>query len=95
MEARLQRSSRQTYCEWKGNATYWKLDEVADKIWSYEKPTSAFAELKGHLSFYAGPWWDIYVDGEKVEAQPGNFYGGWLTSDVEGVTKGGPGTWGW
>ena len=35
------------------------------------------------------------VDGELVRAQPGDFYGGWITSDIVGPFKGGPGTWGW
>ena len=35
------------------------------------------------------------MDGEKVEPQPGDFYGGWVTNDIEGRVKGGPGTWGW
>jgi hypothetical protein len=36
-----------------------------------------------------------WVDGEKVEAQAGDFYGGWITSDIVGPFKGGPGSWGW
>ena len=35
------------------------------------------------------------VDGERVEPQPGGFYGGWITSAVSGPFKGGPGTQGW
>lgn len=95
-------SSHQSYCEWKGMATYHNLmnpenrnEIVKDRIWSYGKPTARFTEIKDYLSFYAGPW-DCYVDGEKVEPQPGDFYGGWMTSDIERSTvKGGPGTWGW
>jgi hypothetical protein len=36
-----------------------------------------------------------FVDGEKVEPQPGNFYGGWITSDIVGPFKGVLGSWGW
>ncbi|KAL8655003.1 MAG: hypothetical protein Q9210_001165 [Variospora velana] len=97
----LTRSSHQSYCEWKGAATYWNIanpgdgaDVVKNRIWSYGKPTKGFSPIKDYLSFYAGPW-DCFVDGEKVEAQPGEFYGGWMTSDIEGPVKGGPGTWGW
>ncbi|KAI4145534.1 MAG: hypothetical protein LQ341_002362 [Variospora aurantia] len=97
----LIRSSHQSYCEWKGAATYWNIanpgdgsDVVKNRIWSYGKPTKGFSPIKDYLSFYAGPW-DCFVDGEKVEAQPGDFYGGWMTSDIEGPVKGGPGTWGW
>ncbi|KAK5012414.1 hypothetical protein LTR39_004165, partial [Cryomyces antarcticus] len=101
VQAELKPSSRSTFCEWKGNASYWNIADpdnpkhvVSNRIWSYREPTARFAELKDHLSFYAGPW-DCYVDGEKVEPQPGDFYGGWKTSDIEGPIKGGPGTWGW
>ncbi|KAL8703176.1 MAG: hypothetical protein Q9201_003625 [Fulgogasparrea decipioides] len=97
----LARSTHTSYCEWKGAATYWntanptnKSEVVKDRIWSYQKPTKEFESIKDYLSFYAGPW-DCYVDGEKVEPQPGDFYGGWMTSDIEGPIKGGPGTWGW
>jgi len=30
-----------------------------------------------------------------VTAQPGDFYGGWVTSHVVGPFKGAPGTMGW
>lgn len=96
----LQKTSRQTYCEWKGAATYWSVtppgssssQPVANRIWSYENPTSGFAAVQGYLSLYAGPW-DCFVDGEKVEPQPGDFYGGWVTSDIEGIVKGRNGNW--
>ena len=32
---------------------------------------------------------------EVVTPQPGGCYGGWITADVVGPFKGGPGTWGW
>jgi len=35
------------------------------------------------------------VDGEVVRAQPGGFYGGWVTSQVVGPFKGDPGTMFW
>lgn len=59
-------------------------------MWTYERPTEGFRDIKDHLSFYAGPW-ECYVDGEKVEPQPGDFYGGWVTSEIQGKIKGGPG----
>lgn len=96
VKAALTRTGRSTWCEWKGAATYWqvalgdadKTAVVADRIWSYEKPTESFEPLRGYLSFYAGPPWECFVDGERVEAQPGDFYGGWVTSDIEGIVKG-------
>ncbi len=35
------------------------------------------------------------VDGELVSAQPGDFYGGWITSDIPARSRGLPGTLGW
>jgi len=60
---------------------------VADRIWSYDDPKPPFGPLRDHLAFYAGPW-DCYVDGELVVPQPGDFYGGWVTDDIEGIVKG-------
>ncbi|KAH9844805.1 hypothetical protein Tdes44962_MAKER01352 [Teratosphaeria destructans] len=98
----LQKTSNSSFCEWKGRATYYAIEDpaksgevVKNRLWSYDSPTEGFRPIAGYLSFYAGPW-DCYVDGEKVEAQPGDFYGGWMTDDIERSTvKGGPGTWGW
>lgn len=73
-------------------ATYYTVQladgkTVANQIWSYEQPTPAFEAIRGYLSVYAEPW-DCFVDGEKVEPQPGDFYGGWVTSEIEGIVKG-------
>ncbi|MCJ1307468.1 hypothetical protein MMC25_001114 [Agyrium rufum] len=101
LRSKLTKSPKSSFCEWKGSATYWNLTHPTDdsktiknRIWSYENPTPGFEGLKGYLSFYAGPW-DCYVDDELVEPQPGDFYGGWVTSEIMGQVKGGPGTWGW
>lgn len=97
----LTRTARSTFCEWKGPATYFTVPPPAanqkpieNRVWTYERPTEGFKDIKDYLSFYAGPW-ECYVDGEKVEPQPGDFYGGWVTSEIQGKIKGGPGTWGW
>jgi hypothetical protein len=60
---------------------------VKDRIWSYEEPNEKYKDLKGYLSFYAGPW-ECFVDGELVKPQPGDFYGGWTTEDIGGLIKG-------
>lgn len=88
-----------SFCEWKGSARYWSLDvqgkQSLKAAWSYESPTAVFAPIRGHLAFYAGRVDACYVAGEKVKPQPGGFYGGWITSDLEGPFKGEPGTAGW
>ena len=35
------------------------------------------------------------VDGERVEPQPGGYYGGWITSRLVGPFKGTPGSETW
>jgi uncharacterized protein (DUF427 family) len=95
----LHAEARQTMCEYKGMANYWTV-EVDGKTashcaWSYEQPNAAYSPIKGYLSFYAEPMDACYVGEEQVTPQPGNFYGGWITSKVVGPFKGAPGTWGW
>lgn len=97
--ALLRRSERRSFCEWKGEAVYWHLvvgDAVLrDVAWSYPDPTAAFAILRDHLAFYAGPLDRCTIDGAVVRPQPGGFYGGWITADLAGPFKGVPGSLGW
>jgi uncharacterized protein (DUF427 family) len=95
----LRRSPEQSFCEFKGVANYWSLD-CDDRIsrhaaWSYEKPTDPFAAIKGYLAFYASRVDACFVGDERVAAQAGDFYGGWITSRVVGPFKGAPGTRYW
>ena len=95
----LVETARTSWCEWKGRATYYtavvgdvRLENVA---WTYLDPTPAFEAIRGYVAFYPFPMDACTVDGEAVVAQPGDFYGGWITADIEGPFKGGPGTRGW
>jgi uncharacterized protein (DUF427 family) len=91
--------TRSTFCEWKGRAVYHSIvvegRRAVDAAWSYPDPTPAFRPIKDHLAFYASNVDACWVDEEKVQPQPGDFYGGWITSQVVGPFKGAPGTWGW
>ena len=87
--------TRQSFCEFKGMATYWSLPAAADVAWSYERPVPAFAALAGHLAFYATRVDECYVGEERVQAQAGDFYGGWITHNLRGPFKGAPGTRSW
>jgi uncharacterized protein (DUF427 family) len=93
--ARLTRSDTTTWCEWKGLAVYWNLDRVPDVAWSYPKRQPGFEAIRHHFAFYAQKVDECWVDDEQVQPNPGNFYGGWITSHVVGPFKGGPGTRGW
>jgi hypothetical protein len=73
---------------------------VGDRVeteaaWGYAQPSPAFAALAGHVAFYAARMDACFVDGERVTPQPGGFYGGWITANVVGPFKGGPGSRGW
>lgn len=90
---RLSRSATESFCEWKGAATYWSLTAdgvlLPDVAWSYEAPAPRYGLLAGHVAFYPGRV-DCTVDGERVSPQPGHFYGGWITAEIVGPFKGGP-----
>jgi uncharacterized protein (DUF427 family) len=95
----LEPSAKRSYCEYKGEASYWHLrvgDELLrDAAWSYQEPTAGFAAIAGAVAFYASRVDECTVDGERVTPQPGDFYGGWITADIVGPFKGEPGTSDW
>jgi uncharacterized protein (DUF427 family) len=88
-----------TWCEWKGEATYYSLrvgdQEARRAVWTYADPAPAFTSIKDHLAFYPHLMDACYVDGERVQSQRGGFYGGWITKDIVGPFKGESGTHGW
>ncbi|MFI5934328.1 DUF427 domain-containing protein [Actinoplanes sp. NPDC051494] len=52
----LERSATETYCPFKGDASYYSIpaggDRSVDAIWVYEQPFDAVAEIKDHVAFY-------------------------------------------
>ena len=68
---------------------------MRDGAWGYDRTTPAFDAMQDHVGFYASRMDACFVDDELVVPQPGDFYGGWITADVVGPFKGGPGTRGW
>ena len=95
----LERAKGASFCEFKGKAHYFTVrggDRVEpEAAWGYDTPSPAFEPITGYVAFYASRMDECYVDDELVRAQPGGFYGGWITDDVVGPFKGGPGTRGW
>jgi uncharacterized protein (DUF427 family) len=91
--------ARATVCEFKGVARY--LDAVLDGrlrravAWSYRDPRPAYRALRDHVAFYPGRVDAAWLGDERVQAQEGDFYGGWITSDLLGPFKGPAGTLGW
>ena len=88
-----------TFCEWKGLAEYRTVRvgdrEAVDAAWTYLRPTPRYADIVGYLAFYPQRVDACFVDGERVDANEGSFYGGWITSRVVGPFKGGAGTGHW
>lgn len=94
----LRKESKSSFCEWKGQASYWSVlldgQVVEGAAWGYEKPQPKFDAIRDHLAFYPDRL-ECFVDGERVQAQKGGFYGGWITNNIAGPFKGGRNTQGW
>jgi uncharacterized protein (DUF427 family) len=88
-----------TMCEFKGEAHY--FDVVAEAVvaaraaWTYPAPSRGFDALATRVALYPSQMDCCEIDGERVTTQAGDFYGGWITSNIVGPFKGGPGTSGW
>jgi uncharacterized protein (DUF427 family) len=53
----LERTTTQSYCPYKGDASYYSVltssgDTVPDVIWTYEQPYEAVAAIAGRVAFY-------------------------------------------
>ena len=83
-------------CEWKGTARYWALTDQPTHVvgWGYPDPFAPYEAVAGWFSFYPSLL-ECSVDGEAVRAQPGGFYGGWMTDEIAGPVKGSPGSQAW
>jgi uncharacterized protein (DUF427 family) len=88
-----------TFCEFKGVASYFDLVagdlRIERAAWTYENPSPGFESLGGKVALYASQVDECRVGDEVVIPQEGDFYGGWITRNIEGPFKGAPGTRGW
>ena len=54
---RLERSDHQSFCPFKGEASYWHLGagdrREENSVWSYEDPFDEVSGLKDYVAFYA------------------------------------------
>ena len=88
-----------TWREFKGPARY--LDAVVHGrrfkavAWTYPDPSPGYEALRDHVAFYPGRVDAAWLDDEHVQAQPSDFYGGWITADLIGPFKGPVGTLAW
>ena len=99
IHATLRPAQGSSFCEWKGAARYFDVlagSATAPRAaWAYDNPTARFADLSGHVAFYAALMDEAWVGDLRVIPQPGNFYGGWVTPNLDGQIKGEPGTLHW
>ncbi len=95
----LQEVDGSSLCEFKGLAHYYDIksgQKVAQRAgWGYKKPSGSYPQLKDKVAVYAHQMDACYVNDELVQAQEGDFYGGWITKAIVGPFKGGIGTFGW
>ena len=98
-EVEILPATGRSYCEWKGQARYVSFrtgETTAPRCaWVYERPTERFSSIAGYYAVYPEKMDLCTVDGCSALPQPGSFYGGWVTSNLSGIVKGGPGTEGW
>lgn len=96
-EALLLAVDAPSVCEWKGVATSFALRDAPSSnvvAWSYRQTFPEFADIEGWYAFYPSRL-RCYVGDEQVSAQPGGYYGGWVTRDLAGPIKGEPGSGHW
>lgn len=97
--ATLRENRHQSWCEWKGRASYFDLvidgEVIENAGWFYPEPAEKYVDLRRTVAFYPSKMDACYVGDERVVCQEGDFYGGWITSQIVGPFKGGPGTRGW
>ncbi len=95
----LHKTDKTSFCEFKGMAGYHTINirgkEAPYAAWFYPNPAKGYEALKNYVAFYPSRMEACYVGKEKVQAQEGDFYGGWITQDIVGPFKGSAGTWGW
>ena len=93
----LQVAEGSSHCEWKGEAQYRSFrapDGRQCMAWTYPDPMPPYQALAGCFAFYPRDF-ECFVDGVRVQPQPGGFYAGWITPELVGPFKGEPGSLGW
>lgn len=95
----LQPAKGSSFCEFKGEAHYYSVvvngDVSRQAAWYYPDPSPGFEEIRNYIAFYPSRVDRCYVGDELARPQAGDFYGGWITANIVGPFKGGPGTAGW
>lgn len=91
----LQPSPGQSYCEFKGLASYLSVGTEDRAAWFYPTPSPGYESLVGRVAVYPGRMTRCTVGDDVVTPQEGDFYGGWITPAIVGPFKGAHGTLDW
>lgn len=91
-----------TLCEWKGAGVHHDVvvggRRIRHAAFSYPDPLTdlgrGFERIAGWFGFYPARL-ACFIADERVSAQPGGVYAGWVTSRTRGPIKGAPGTEDW
>lgn len=78
-----------------GSAKYYDAPGVQNIGWCYPTPTPLAQSIAHYMAFYPSKVDRALVDEEEVTAQAGDFYAGWITSNIVGPFKGDAGTRHW
>lgn len=92
--AELRAGSGTSVCEWKGVAQPLDVPGVKGAAWRYVQVFPEFEKLLNWVAFYPNKL-DCFIGDEKVGAQPGGYYGGWVAGNMTGPIKGEPGSGSW
>jgi uncharacterized protein (DUF427 family) len=90
----LKQTGRTFHCEWKGISQELSLPSAPQAGWVLDAVYPEFGELCGWYAFYPQHL-SCFINQERAGAQPGGYYGGWVTSDLVGPIKGAAGSDGW
>lgn len=80
-------TERRTICEWKGTALHYHVmveDFCAEyAAWSYCEPAPPFESIRDCVAFHAHLMDSCRVAGERVQAESGGIFGGWITKEID------------
>ncbi len=66
-----------------------------DAAWSYRAPDPGYEVITDYVAFYPRRMDACWVGEDRVQPQPGLYYGGWITPELVGPFKGAPGSEAW
>jgi uncharacterized protein (DUF427 family) len=90
----LREGAGTSICEWKGIAQPLDVDGLSGAAWRYVRVFPEFVKLHNWVAFYPNRL-ECFIGAERVGAQPGGYYGGWVAGNMTGPIKGEPASGGW